>query len=576
MFNTLPSNAVDALAWGVEKYQPFFEDLQARPLSAETVDQFLADWTKIGDLIGEVLSRLNVATTQDVTDEAAKAKFLGFIENALPVLMPLDQALKQKLLASKLEPAGFEIPLRNMRVEVEIFRESNIPLMVEERKLGTAFDEVTGAQTVQWNGQEIPLPQIYTEATQPDRAIREAAWRTAHSRYLDDRDGINNLWVSFLNLRQQMARNAGFDSYIEYRWKQMGRFDYSAKDCQSFHNAIEQVVVPAAARLYEKRRQTLGVSTLRPWDLGIDPTHPADITALGDEPLRPFSTGDEMDAKAAAIFQHVDPALGDYYATMQREGLLDLANRKGKAPGGYCTTYPVARRPFIFMNAVGLHNDVQTLLHEAGHAFHAFEAMAQPYMQLRDVPIEFAEVASMSMEKLAAPYLTKNFGGYYTPAEAARARIEHLQGAITFWTYMAVVDAFQHWVYNNIEAAKDPANCDAAWGNLWNRFMVGVDWSGLEAERVTGWHRKLHIHQIPFYYVEYGLAQLGSVQVWANALRDQAGAVASYRKALALGGSVTLPKLFEVAGAKFAFDAETLAAAVTLVELVIEQLEQVK
>ena len=243
---------------------------------------------------------------------------------------------------------------------------------------------------------------------------------------------------------------------------------------------------------------------------------------------------------------------------MRREKLLDLVNRKRKAPGGYCTDFSAVKRPFICMNAVGVHDDVQTLLHEGGHSFHVFETASLPYHQQTQVPMEFAEVASMGMELLAAPYLAADQGGFYSPADAARARIEHLEGTLLFWPYMAVVDAFQHWVYENPDAATDPVNCDRTWGEQWDRFMRGVDWGGLEEEKVTGWHRKLHIFQVPFYYVEYGLAQLGAMQVWRNALRDQAKAVANYRQALALGGTVTLPELFATAGAKFAFDAQTL------------------
>jgi oligoendopeptidase F len=260
---------------------------------------------------------------------------------------------------------------------------------------------------------------------------------------------------------------------------------------------------------------------------------------------------------------------------MRRDGLLDLANRKGKAPGGYCTGFALQNVPFIFMNAVGLHDDVQTLLHEAGHAFHVYETRHLPYYHQTYYTMEIAEVASMSMELLAAPFLTTDKGGYYNKQDAARARIEHLEGMLVFWPYMAVVDAFQHWVYTHQQDALNPVNCDAKWGELWSRFKPGVDWSGLEDVRVTGWHRKLHIFHLPFYYVDYGLAQLGAAQVWANSLTDAPGAVAAYRKALALGGTVPLPEFFKTAGAKFTFDADTLRRVVDLIEAQIHQLEGV-
>jgi oligoendopeptidase F len=419
---------------------------------------------------------------------------------------------------------------------------------------------------VEWRGKEVTLTQLVPVYMETDRSTREQAWRLASQRWLADREVINAIWLKLLGVRRQLAENAGLPDYRAYRWCQLLRFDYTPDDCKRFHQAIEQVVVPAALRIYEKRRQQLGVETLRPWDLDVDP--------LGRAPLKPFETVTELKEKTAAIFHRVDPQLGEYFDIMRRENLLDLDNRKNKAPGGYCTDFPIARRPFIFVNSVGRHDDVQTMLHEGGHAFHVFECHRLPYYQQIYAPIEFMEVASMGMELLASPYLNRQDDGFYSAGEAARARIEHLEGIIQFWPYMAVVDAFQHWVYENPVAAADPANCDACWGELWQRFMPGVDWSGLEQERMTGWHRKLHIHEVPLYYVEYGLAQLGAVQVWSKALNDQAGAVASYRRALALGNMVTLPELFAAAGARFAFDEGTLSEAVFLIERTIDTWER--
>jgi oligoendopeptidase F len=368
-----------------------------------------------------------------------------------------------------------------------------------------------------------------------------------------------------MGLRRQIAANANLPDFRAYMWQKRLRFDYTPEDCYRFHRAIEAVVVPAASQIYEKRRRRLGVESLRPWDLDVDP--------LSRPPLQPFQTIPELEDKTSAIFHRVDPALGEYFEIMRREHLLDLDNRKGKAPGGYCTEFLVIRRPFVFCNSVGVHEDVQTLLHEGGHAFHVFEASRLPYYQYFQIPYEFSEVASMAMELLASPYLAQEYGGFYTRAEAARARIDNLERSLLFFPYMAVVDAFQHWAYLDPEQGADPARCDAQWAELWGRFMPGVDWSGLEQEMVTGWQRKAHIHTDPFYYVEYALALLGSVQVWRNALQDQAAAVAAYRRALALGYSVPLPQLFAAAGARFAMDAGILGEAVDLMLRVIEDLE---
>ena len=333
-----------------------------------------------------------------------------------------------------------------------------------------------------------------------------------------------------MDVRGRLAKNAGLPDYRTYRWRQLLRFDYTPEQCGQFNQGIKEVVVPAASYLLTKRGGKLGLSSLRPWDL--------DVNLDGQKPLHPFDQVSELEEGVARIFQQIEPGLGAYFNTMQQEGLLDLENRKGKGPGGYCTDYPVSGRPFIFMNAVGIHEDVLTLIHEGGHAFHVFESNGLPYFQQKRVGLEFMEVASTAMELLAAPYLTNEKGGFYSHSEANQAQIDHLDNAIRFWPYMAVVDTFQHWAYMNHKAASDPANCDTKWAEIWGQFMPDEDWSGLEEELVTGWQRKLHIFLDPFYYIEYGLAQLGAFQIWRNALVDQKGTVAAYRRALSKGGTV--------------------------------------
>ena len=564
VFDALPKDAKGLMDWSWAEFGPYYDDLIRRQLSAETVPRFLADWTRLSEVIDETYSRLHVATTVNTADRQAEQRYHTFLDVVYPPSEDAEQKLKQKLLAQGVVPDRFEVPLLKMRSEAEIYREANVPLLIQEHKLSMEYDKIIGAQTVQWDGKEITVVQLRPIYQSIDRHLRESAWSVAAQRQLDDRGSIDRLWDEFMGVRAKLAANAGFHDYRSYRWKQLKRFDYTPEDCKRFHEAIEQVVVPAAARICERRRKLLNVANLRPWDLDVDP--------LGKPPLAPFQDVTELQNRAAEIFQHVDPRLGGYFDTMVREGLLDLENRKNKAPGGYCTEFAAAKRPFIFMNAVGLHDDVQTLLHESGHAFHAFERSGLPYYQQRQVGMEFSEVASMAMELLASPYLAAEAGGFYSSAEAARARVEHLERWILFWPYMAVVDAFQHWVYENASEAHRPFNCDTQWKHLCERFMPWVDWAGLEQELVTGWHRKLHIHTVPFYYVEYGMAQLGAVQVWKNAIVDQPGAVAAYGQALALGGTVSLPDLFTAAGAKFGFDAATLDSAVSLMEQTIHAL----
>lgn len=565
MTNALPDNPLDFMSWTWPQIEPHFQVLIERPINLENVSAWLADWSRLAELLSETAQRLYVATTVDTTDEQAKKRQDAFLDEIFPKMEAANQKLKEKLLASGLQPPGFEIPLRNMRAEAEIFREANLPLMAQEIKLSNECDRLYGAQTVSWEGRETTIQQLLPVFQDPDRQKREAAWRLGAERMLADREAFNELWRQLMSLRGTMAANAGFADYRAFRWRQLQRFDYTPADCMRFHDAIEQVVVPAIERLHERRRRMLGIQTLRPWDLEVDPK--------GRPLLRSFETVEQLESGALSIFQRVDPQLAAYFETMRREHLLDLDNRKGKAPGGYCTEFLASRRPFIFMNAVGIHDDVQTLLHEGGHAFHSFESSTLPYIQQKAITNEIAEVASMSMELLSAPYLAVDKGGFYSEKDAARVRIEYLEAAIRFWPYMSVVDAFQHWAYENHQAASDPANCDAKWDELWSRFMSGVDWSDLEAIRITGWQRKPHILQVPFYYIEYGLAELGAFQVWRNSLKDQSGAIAAYRRALALGGTRPLPELFAAAGARLAFDAQAFHEAIELGEQTIAELD---
>jgi oligoendopeptidase F len=572
MFKNLPSSPEALFAWSWPEIETCYQELAAQPLSAANAESWLADWSSVGERIEELYARLAVATSTNTVDGQADERMGQFLDGIFPNVMAAEQKLKEKLLASQLEPPGFEIPLRNMRAEADLFRAANLSLLADQQKLSIQYDKIYGAQTVNWEGEEITLTRLAKNFQQPDRERREKAWKLKASRQLADGESINELWEKFMQVRASIAKNTGLPSYREYTWQQRLRFDYTPEDCKSFANAIEQVVVPAATRIYDKHKKDLGLSSLRPWDL-VDgwfnrPSPPANAPTL-----TPFASIDELKQGVSSIFHRLDPVLGGDFDTMLAEGLTDLANRKNKAPGAYCTSYTSIRKPFIFVNAVGIHEDVMTTLHESGHAFHVFETAEIPYVQQLAVPMEFAEVASMGMELLASPYLTRQAGGFYSESEAARARIEHLEGMILFWPFMAVVDMFQEWVYENPAEGTKPAACDAKWGELWDRFLPGVDWSGLEEIKVTGWHRKLHIHTVPFYYVEYGLAQLGAVQIFGNALKDQAKAVAAYRKALALGGTVTLPQLFAAAGARFAFDTAILKTCVGLMEQVIGELE---
>ncbi|MFN2211806.1 MAG: M3 family oligoendopeptidase [Anaerolineales bacterium] len=561
----LPDKPDEFLDWDWSKIEPIFEELQQRTIDETNILVWLEDWSDISKLLDEIYWRLYDATAVDTSNQTAEKQFTHFLDEIRPKARSAEQSLKEKLLASGISPEGYQIPLRDMHTQAELFRDKNLSLLSEERKLVLEYDRIMGAQTVLWDGDLVPLPQLQPVFQEKDARRREKAWRLAAARQLEDRQALNELWIKFLELRKSIAFNADLPNYRAYRWQMLLRFDYLPEDCYQFHQGIEEVVVPAAQVIYQKRRQRLGVNTLRPWDLNVDP--------YGLPALKPFRTIKELIDKSEKIFSRVNPQFGKYFRQMDQEGLLDLENRANKAPGGFCSHYEYSQRPFIFTNAVGIHDDVQTILHEGGHAFHVFECTHRPYFFL-EIPAEFAEVASMSMELLSGPYLEINQGGFYEPVESARARIQYLEDMLLFWPYMAVVDAFQHWVYENMDTALEVDNCDGCWAQLWARFMPGVDWSDLDQEMRTGWQRKPHIFDEPFYYIEYGLAQLGAVQIWRNALQDQDGAVAAYRKALSLGTSVTLPQLYETAGARFTFEKEVLREAVNTIQETISGLEE--
>jgi oligoendopeptidase F len=565
MFENFPKTIDTPMQWSWSDWQPYHDHLLNTDLNANTLDTWLQNWSLLEEMFAEVFTRLRVATNVDTTDEAAEEAYMRFMNEIYPEVERITFQIQKKLVASGFEPERLKIPMRNIRTEVEIFREENVPLFVKENEITNRYNKIFAAQTVMWEGEEITLTKLNKVMQDTDRAKREQAFRLANERRSQDLDALNAIWREYMDLRKQIYQNAGFDNFLSYMWQALNRHDYTPQQSDQFVDAIEQVVVPAMARLAERRRIKMGLDKLEPWDIAVDEE--------GREPLVPYETMDEFLEKSESVFNQVNPQLGAQFKIMKDEKLLDLDNRKGKAPGGYCTGLAVTKRPFIFMNSVGLDGDVRTLLHEVGHALHGFAAYDLPLMQQRRAPMEFNEVASMAMELLASPYLTHDKGGYFNEADASRFRADHLKGIIEFWPYMAVVVAFQHWIYTHHDLATDPAECDKQWLELWGRFMKDADYTGHESFIKNRWRRQIHIYRRPFYYVEYGLAQLGAVQVWANALKDQEVALAAYRKAIALGGTATLPELYQAAGVKLAFDAETLQSAVDLLESTIDELE---
>lgn len=538
--------AADADLGSPAVVESYYRDLQARSIgSPSSLEAWLLDRSELDSWLSEEGSVRYVSMTCHTDDAAVEKRYLDFIEEIEPLSRQWEHRLDEKLLASEHRNAlprdRYGILWRQTEARVAIFREENIPLHTEDEKLSQQYQKLVGGMTVQHNGEELTMQQIGRELEKPDREARRMAWEKINSKWRDIREDVERIYDEMVKTRHRMAVNAGFSNYRDYAFKEKQRFDYTPEDCVAFADAIAEIVVPAARKLAEVRKRQLGVDRLRPWDMQVDP--------LNRSPLAPFDSVAKLNAGCEAIFDRVNPVFGEQFRSMQKAGLLDLGSRKGKAPGGYMNTYHGRRVPFIFMNAVGTQRDVETLLHEGGHAFHSFAAAGEPLYELREAPIEFAEVASMSMELLALPHL----GAFYQEADRARAESDHLDGIVRFFPYMATIDQLQHWVYTHPSHTRNERR--AAWTALVSRFGDWVDYEGIEDAREYDWHRKQHPFTVPFYYVEYGIAQLGALGVWLNSQRDYPSAVAKYRAGLSLGGTRPLPSLFETAGVRLDFSA---------------------
>lgn len=530
---------------------PVFDQLMARGAACKTVadlEQWILERSELDAAVDEEGSRRYIAMTCHTDSPEAEKAYLHFVEHIEPQLKPrqfqLSKLFLEHPLRKELPKHRYEVLDRDTAVRVELYRDENVPLETEEAKLGNEYNKLTGSLTVQFRGEEKTLIAMGRLQEEPNRATREEAWKLVAERRLKEADKLDELMDSLVRVRHQCAINAGFANYRDYAFRLRGRFDYGPADCERFHDSIESEVMPLIRELQANRRAQLGVETLRPWDLSVDP--------LNRPALRPFNDSAEMERGTQVIFDRLDPELARGFATMRELRLLDLDNRKGKAPGGYQSTLAEARLPFIFMNAVGLQRDLETILHEAGHAFHALATREEPIYGYRGAPIEFCEVASMAMELLPAQHLDV----FYSETDARRARRVHLEGIVGVFPWIATVDAFQHWMYTNPTHTR--AERRAAWLRLMDRFGGDVDWSGFEDSRANLWHKQLHIFLYPFYYVEYGIAQIGALQVWRNARSDAAKALTDYKAGLALGGSRPLPELFERAGCRFDFTRETV------------------
>ncbi len=537
-----------------ESQKSFWEELATRLIpDAKGLRQWIQDWSEVSDAVQEESARRYIDMTCYTQDLEKEAAFLQFVETIEPQLAVVGDVLNRKLVA---HPSFGDLPIAeknwaySVKMGIELYHESNIPLHTEIAKLAQSYQKIQGEMTVEWEGATRTLSQMAPLLQEPNRDMREKAWRLIADRRLKERDKLDTLFDAMLALRHQVAANLKLPDYVSYAFKGNLRTDYTPQGCFDFHAAVEKAVVPVYREALEERRKALKLDRLRPWDLSCD--------TLGRPPLKPFKSAAELVEKVGTLFQKLDPELHSLYQVLEKNGLMDLENRIGKAPGGYQSNLSEVRMPFIFMNAVGLNEDIFTLLHESGHAFHYLLARQHNLPFNRSAPMEFCEVASMAMERLGARYLNE----FYTEEEKKRAIRTENEEVFRLLPWVATIDAFQHWIYTTPHT---PEQRRDYWLELDKRFGSQVDWSGLEEYRGYTWHRQLHIFEIPFYYIEYGIAQLGALQVWDRSLKDLPETLRLYKHALSQGGTLGLRQLFTAAGLQFDL---TQAALTPLVEQV--------
>lgn len=544
----------------------YYENIKNRPVSnPDDFVKWLRDKSELESYVSENFAWRYIKMTCDTSDETLRKSYQDFVENIQPHLAAYGDVLNKKTLeyAEKWEvkEEGYEIMIRGIKESVKIFREENIALYTDIQLKQAEYQSITGAMTVTINGEEMTMPKAGTLLQSTDRKLRETAWRAISERRFEDKDKLNQNFSELLALRNQVAENAGFENFRDYMFSAMGRFDYTPKDCFDFHESIAQTVVPIVNQMETERKALLDNESYRPWDAKVD--------VEGKEALKPFTNGQELLDKTEVCFADINPEFASYIKTMRKMGHFDVESRKGKAPGGY--NYPLEETgvPFIFMNATDTTRDMVTMVHEGGHAIHSFVVGDLPLNAYRNTPMEVAELASMSMELISM----EHWDAYFTnPDDLKRAKREHLKDILAALPWIAIVDKFQHWIYENpSHTLKERGE---KWESIFNELSDSVtDWSGLEEFKKYSWQRQLHIYEVPFYYIEYGMAQLGAISVWKNYKSNPDKGIEKYINALSLGYTKGIKEIYEEAGIRFDFSKAYISE---LMDFVQEELEKLK
>ena len=539
--------------------EPYVFQLVERPIESETdLEQWLKDMSEVEAFISEDACWRQVRMTCDTENKALEEAFNFFFMEIQPKLQPYADQLNKKLIncpfINTLDQQKYFTYLRSVKKSIDLFRESNIPLQAEASVLQQQYGTIAGKMMIEHEGQEYTLQQAAKFLEHEDRSVRETVYKKIAERRYADKEALNDLYSKLIALRHQIALNAGFSNYRDYKFAEMGRFDYKPDACFDFHDAIQEAVLPLINDIYSEQAKRLGIDIMRPWDTEAEPA--------GIHPLRPFADGKDLLKKSITCLDQLDPFFGDCLRKMDELNHLDLDSRKGKAPGGYNMPLAESGAPFIFMNAATQMSDLTTMVHEAGHAIHSFLAHELPLTAFKEYPTEMAEVASMSMELFTMDHWETFFD---SEEEMKRAKRHQLERVITIFPWIAIIDKFQHWVYEHPNHTLEER--EENWMNILNKFTsTAIDHSGLEKFRSYGWQKQLHLFEVPFYYIEYGIAQLGAIGMWKQYKENPKQALDNYKHALSLGGTKTLPELYKAAGIDFDFSHKNISELMIFVK----------
>jgi oligoendopeptidase F len=547
-----------------ETIEPYFKDLLKREInSKEDLEKWLKDMSELEAAVSEDACWRQIRMTCDTTNKDFEESFNYFCMEIQPKIQPYAFELNKKLVNSpfinELDQGKFFTYLRSIRKSIELFREENIPIQSELAVLQQQYGVITGKMSIEVDGKAYTLQQASKFFESHDRKLREEVYRKINERRLQDKYELNNLFTELIKKRNQEALNAGFENYRDYKFKELGRFDYTKEDTFRFHESVKLHVLPLVNKILQHKKEKLKLEILRPWDIEAEPE--------GTKPLAPFETGAELLNKSIEVFTRLRPFFGECLRKMDSMKHLDLESRSGKAPGGYNMPLAESGAPFIFMNAAKSMHDVTTMVHEGGHAIQSFLTHSLELNSFKDYPMEIAEVASMSMELFSMDHWDVFFDN---KEDLKRAKEHQLERVITIFPWIAVIDKFQHWLYENPNHSLQERS--QKWMEIFHEFSDDViDYSGLEKYVENGWQKQLHLYEVPFYYIEYGIAQLGAIGLWMQYKKDPQKALDNYVNALSLGGTKTLPELYKAAGLKFDFSPENIK---TLMEFVNEELEK--